>query len=208
MKRLLSIATLNMTNSSPGVGLSSDDVALMTAIAKGDRNAFHIFLSRHLAAVVQFAQRYLTSQNDTEDIAQETFFRVWQKAATWIPRGHSPRSWLFRITYNLCMDELRRRPIAEDSIDTTVEDRSVESANDSLETNMENSTELERLALILKQLPERQRTAITLCALQGLSNKEAAVTMDISVEALESLLSRGRRQLRMQLRQDGDNSYA
>jgi RNA polymerase sigma-70 factor (ECF subfamily) len=202
MKRLLSIATLNMTNSAPGVDQDSNDIALMAAIANGDRDAFQAFLSRHLSAVVQFARRYLASNSDAEDIAQETFFRVWQKASSWTPRGHSPRSWLYRIAYNLCIDEIRRRPLTEDVTDDTVD-----GATDYLETTIENTAELERLAHSLKQLPERQNTAISLCALQGLSNKEAAAAMDISIDALESLLARGRRQLRNHLQQDGETRH-
>lgn len=202
MKRLLSIATLNMTANSLDLQHDSDDVALMTAIANGDRDAFQVFLSRHLTAVVQFARRYLTSKSDAEDIAQETFFRVWQKASSWTPSGFSPRSWLYRITYNLCIDEIRRRPTTEDSTNNTFEH-----ATASLETTIENTSRLEQIVHTLMLLPERQQTAISLCALQGLSNKEAAAVMDISIEALESLLSRGRRQLRSQLQQDGENHH-
>ena len=202
MKRLLSIATLNMTNSAPGVDQDSDDIALMAAIANGDRNAFQIFLSRHIYAVVQFARRYMTNLADAEDIAQETFFRTWQKAATWSPQGHSPRSWLYRIAYNLCIDEVRKRPASEEITDNTTD-----CVTDTFEATLENTTELEQLTRSFKQLPERQHTAITLCALQGLSNKEAAAAMDISVDALESLLSRGRRQLRNLLQQDGENRH-
>jgi RNA polymerase sigma-70 factor (ECF subfamily) len=55
------------------------------------------------------------------------------------------------------------------------------------------------LAAAFRTLSEAQRTAITLCNYQGFSNREAAGVMDISVEALESLLARGRNKLRKQL---------
>jgi len=198
MKNRLSIVTLNMTTDTPGVSDVIDDGALMALIANGDRNAFNTFLSRHLTAVVQFARRYLSSQADAEDIAQETFFRVWRKSATWQPQGHSPRSWIYRIAYNLCIDEIRRRPAIPVS---NGNDSCMQS--DSLEMDMERDSAVSQLSRSLKDLPERQRTAIALCALQGLSNKEAATAMEISIDALESLLSRGRRQLRARLQQDG-----
>lgn len=183
-----------------------DDVTLMASIANGDRNAFQLFLSRHIFAVVQFVKRYLSNRADAEDIAQETFLRVWQKAATWQAKGYSPRSWLYRIAYNLSVDEIRRRPENEHIDSNDIEIKS-NHKSDSPETAFEKTSDLNRLTHLLKQLPERQRTALSLCALQGLTNKEAAIAMDISVDALESLLSRGRRQLRSQLQQDGENSY-
>jgi len=223
MIKQLSIANLDMMTDVPGIVDNKcndksddeiDDVALMASIANGDRNAFNTFLSHHLFAVVQFAKRYLPNQADAEDIAQETFFRVWQKAGTWQPQGYSPRSWMYRIAYNLCIDEIRRRPANEatnlltneTNNDTDVY-QNVDLENESLESTIETDSDLRQLTHSLTQLPERQRTALSLCALQGLSNKEAAAAMDISVEALESLLSRGRRQLRSSLQQDGEINH-
>jgi RNA polymerase sigma-70 factor (ECF subfamily) len=194
MQRLLTTATPNMTSEDPGADKVIDDATLMASIASGDRDAFNLFLSRHLSAVVLFTRRYLPSQADAEDIAQETFFRVWQKAASWQPQGYSPRSWLYRIAYNLCMDEIRRRP-QHAAASEMIPDQ----PSDNPETAIEKNSELSRLANLLSLLPERQRTALSLCALQGLSNQEAATVMEISVEALESLLARGRRQLRSHL---------
>jgi RNA polymerase sigma-70 factor (ECF subfamily) len=215
MKRQLSIAALDittdMTTGEHGMNYDKcdderDDNALMASIAAGDRNAFNTFLSHHLSAVVQFARRYLSEQADAEDIAQETFFRVWRKAATWQSQGHSPRSWLYRIAYNLCIDEIRRRPTIKLAIESATESE-FSKASDNTVTNIERDSEIKRLAHSLKELPERQRTAISLCAIQGLTNKEASTVMEISIEALESLLSRGRRQLRSRLQQEGEITH-
>lgn len=211
MKRQLSSATLNMTSETLGTiesmnNTEIDDTDLMASIARGDRSAFHVFLSRHLSAVVQFAKRNLTNLADADDIAQETFIRVWQKAATWQPQGYSPRSWLYRIAYNLCIDEIRRHPVNEQGNDNDIEQKTG-TKSDNLEMIIEYESDINWLSHSLKQLPERQRTALSLCALQGLTNKEAANIMEISVEALESLLSRGRRQLRSLLQRNGEHSH-
>jgi len=207
MNKQLSIAALNMTTDMPCAADVIDDASLMGLIKTGDREAFNTFLSRHLSAVVQFARRYLPNQADAEDIAQETFFRVWKKSGSWQPQGHSPRSWVYRIAYNLCIDEIRRRPAVETHTDESDTDNNVGIESDSLETTLEKDSHMSLLAHSLKDLPERQHTAISLCAFQGLSNKEAAIAMEISVEALESLLSRGRRQLRSRLQQDGEITH-
>lgn len=207
MKKQFSMVTLNLTSDMPGMidksnGDAVEDISLMASIAMGDRKAFNIFLSRHLSAVVKFAKRYLPSLADAEDIAQETFIRVWQKSTMWQHQGYSPRSWLYRIAYNLCIDEIRRQPSREYATNNDAENKaSLET--DNLEQTIEHESDIHLLSRSLKQLPERQRTALSLCALQGLTNKEAASVMGISIEALESLLSRGRRQLRDQLQKDG-----
>ncbi|MEM7006539.1 MAG: sigma-70 family RNA polymerase sigma factor, partial [Pseudomonadota bacterium] len=70
---------------------------------------------------------------------------------------------------------------------------------------LERRQNIERVQLAIAQLPERQQVALSLCALEGYTNKMAAEILDISVEAIESLLSRGRRQLRQILiEQAGD----
>lgn len=170
-----------------------DDVHLLQAIAAGDRKAFQAFLSRHLARVVQFAGRY--NRSDAEDIAQETFLRIWQKAGTWQEQGVSPMSWVYRIAYHLCIDALRRK---RHVIPLTEQAEQADPSGDATRDIM-----AEQVLRIIAGLPERQSTAITLCACHGLSNKEAADVMAISVDALESLLSRGRRELRQQLQTDG-----
>ena len=167
----------------------------MERIAAGDKAAFSEFLSRYLVAIVDFAQRYVKQRVDAEDVAQEAFIRVWRKAPSWRAQQATPRSWLYRIAYHLCIDALRRRqphdslPDAEDPADP----------NPTPEENALRQAHMERLDRALRALPERQRTAIILCAYRGLGNKEAAAALDISVEALESLLARGRRQLRQTL---------
>ena len=168
-----------------------EDSQLMLAIARGDQGAFTEIVSRHLNAVIHFAWRYLGRRAEAEDIAQEAFIRIWKNAANWEPKGFSFRSWLYRITYNLCIDELRKRkPV------TDVEAEELPYHGDQPDENLYRNQQQQEVARALEALPERQRTAITLCVYQGLSNRDAAQVLEISVEALESLLSRARRTLR------------
>lgn len=170
---------------------------LMQRIAVEDREAFQTFLMRHLAGVVQFASRYCESRADAEDLAQDTFLRVWQKADRWREQGVSPLSWVYRITYNLCIDAFRRR---RHDLPLTEQTAQADPAADQTELIV-----AEQLLRVIGGLPERQATALMLCAGHGMTNKEAAGVMGVSVEALESLLSRGRRTLRQQLYPEGDH---
>ena len=170
-----------------------DDRELFLRIAQGDKSAFGVFVNRHLEATVKFVARYLKNSADAEDVAQDSFIRVWQHAPEWKDQGHSPRSWLYRIAYNRAMDVLRRRKPEEDIDELPGESSTPEDvAIQRDQSNIVNKA--------IAALPERQRTALWLCSHYGLSNKEAAEILQVSTEALESLLARARRSLRASLK--------
>lgn len=170
---------------------SRQDVLLMSSIALGDKSAMTSFVSKHLSRIIQFAMRYLGRRQDAEDVAQEAFFRVWQYAERWESREIPPKNWLYKITYNLCIDEIRKRKnlVPEhEYLEPTSEDQP--------DTDLIKIEKKKQMDEALETLPERQRTAIVLYSFQGFSNRDAADIMEISVEALESLLARGRRKLK------------
>jgi RNA polymerase sigma-70 factor (ECF subfamily) len=173
----------------------SDDPGLMTALGQGDKQAFTEFARRHMPAMLGFARRYLAS-SESEDVVQEAFTRVWLKAAQWQDRGVSPRSWLIRIVYNLCIDNLRRRHDENEQALAGLADTAAGPAQ-----QLEQDKAHAQLVQALRTLPERQRSALMLTVYHSLSNRETADVLGISVEALESLLSRGRRRLRLVLQQ-------
>ena len=170
------------------------DTHLLTQIGKGDKSAMTEFVSRHYNRIADFAQKHLGKKTDAEDVAQEVFMRVWQKAPLWEDRELPPLSWLYRIAYHRCIDELRKyKPETQpDMLDCLT-------SNDLPDKSLQQQQQDEILYRALRSLPQRQYTAIILCNIQGVSNREAALTMDISVEALESLLSRERKNLRLLL---------
>lgn len=171
-----------------------DDQQLLKHIGQGSKAAMSELITRYYQRIVDFAFRHMSRKADAEDVAQETFIRVWRKAQDWQDRQLPPRSWLYRITYNLCIDELRKR-----KPETDVDEQHDLSNDDSPESNVYQQQKDKLLAAAFATLSEAQRTAISLCNYQGFSNREAAGVMDISVEALESLLVRGRSKLRKQL---------
>lgn len=168
-----------------------DDTALVARCAAGDRSAFEVLMSRHLATVHALARRLTGSAADAEDIAQETFLRAWTAAPTWRPGAARFSTWLHRVALNLSYDALRgRRRIGPTPPEDPPDERPTPA--ESLEARERDA----RLAAAVDRLPERQRAAIVLTYQTGLSNAEAARTMDMSVKALETLLVRARRTLR------------
>lgn len=199
-------ATMEQSTSprlSPETRAAQEDSQLMAAAARGDKDAFSGIVSRHLNAIIQFALRYVGRRADAEDVAQEAFIRIWKNAASWQPQGYSVRSWMYRITYNLCIDELRKRKAT-----TSIDDEAAlasDDPSDGPDRKLSQAQQQKAVSAALNQLPERQRTAISLCVYHSMSNRDAASVMDISVEALESLLSRGRRTLKKDMLKEKGN---
>lgn len=173
---------------------SDPDLRLVRRIAEGDPAAFTMLVERHLDRVVRLAERMMGNRAEAEDVAQEVFTRVWQHAKNWQSGKARYSTWLHRVTVNLCQDRLRRR--REVDLDQVAEMPSNLPAAD---TVMNQKTVARRISAAMAELPERQRIAITLCHFEGMGNKEAAEVLNISVEALESLLARGRRALKSKL---------
>jgi len=174
----------------------TDDEGLMLAIQAGDAKAYEAAVHKHVKPISHFAFRMLGSSKDTEDITQETFLRLWTHADTWQSEKASVSTWLHRIAHNLCIDYLRRD---KSGISSEYEDE--HEGSDRPADAPEKTQQLDALKRALQELPERQRSAIVLSHYQGFSNKEIAQIMDITVDALESILARARRGLKAQLKQ-------
>ena len=170
------------------------DEALMLRAGKGDRLACQLLVERHLARIVAFAQRTLGSRSDAEDAAQDVFLRVWANAARWQHQSARFSTWLYRVAMNVCLDRLaKKRETLVDQLPEVVDGRPGPG-------DVAEAADVARhVSAALAALPDAQRVAVTLCHYQGLRNTEAAEVMNVSVEALESLLARARRALRAHL---------
>lgn len=155
------------------------------------------FVARTLPRITGTAWRLLGDRSEAEDVAQETYLRVWRNAERWKPGTARFDSWVMRIAVNLCYDRLRKRrettlPDGYDRAGAEADAHNVLAGKDSQQT----------VRAAVAGLPERQRLALELCHFQELGNIEAAEIMEVSVEAIESLLSRARRSLRQRLAED------
>lgn len=171
------------------------DEALVRRAGAGDRTAAGALVERHAKMIYAASYRMLGSKAAAEDAAQETFLRLWKNAASWKPQGAKFETWLYRVAMNVCLDQLRRRRRE------APEEAAPERADPADRQDQVLFAAERRFAIdeALARLPERQRLAVTLCHYQELSNIEAAEIMAISVDALESLLARGRRALKESL---------
>lgn len=174
------------------------DALLMQRVAAGDNRACRDLAAAHLARLVALAGRMLGERAAAEDVAQEAFFRLWRQAGRWQAKARIG-TWLYRVAHNLCIDRLRAQG--------KLSDREVPDRPDPAPgpfAARHQSQVAARVEAALAGLPERQRTALALVHFEEVGNSEAAEIMGVSVEALESLLARGRRRLRQDLAGERD----
>lgn len=174
--------------------LGESDEALLARVAAGDPAAARALVARKLPRVLALAQRMLGDAAEAEDVAQETMLRAWRQAGSWRTGEARLDTWLHRVALNLCYDRLRKR---RETAVADPPDRPDEGPGP--DRGLQAQDVGRRVAAAMAALPDRQRAAIALCHYQELGNIEAAALMGVSVEALESLLSRGRRALRKAL---------
>jgi len=167
------------------------DENLLERIGRGDMAAVSILVSRKLPKLLSLARRMLNDTAEAEDVAQETLMRTWKQAKVWVPGRARIDTWMHRVALNLCYDRLRRRWDSVSTDDVEIVDCAV-----SAPARIEAQQTAKQVQAAINALPDRQREAIVLTYYQDLSNQEAASVMDVSVEALESLLARARRSLR------------
>lgn len=176
----------------------------MAAIVAGDQRIYADAVRRHARAITIYAYRMLGNESEAEDIAQETFLRLWTQAASWQSGKAALSTWLHRIAHNLCVDFLRKNkpsrisPLSDELVDGQM------TAEDELGIQADQLM----LQVALGRLPERQRSALLLTHYQGLSNKEVADILAVSVDALESLLARARRSLKAYWQAAGQSNTA
>jgi len=171
------------------------DADLVRNIGAGDARAAEALVHRHLPRMVGLARRMLGDAAEAEDVAQDVFLRVWREAPRWKPGAAKFETWMHRVALNLCYDRLRRRREKPDpDAGVNVADGGLLPADQWLARQR-----AARVDAALAALPERQRAAIVLVHYQDLTNIAAAEMLDVSVEALESLLARGRRALKAAL---------
>ncbi|MEJ6394351.1 RNA polymerase sigma factor [Gymnodinialimonas sp. 2305UL16-5] len=171
------------------------DGTLMVLFANGDPDAARVLTDRLLPRAYRHAARVLGNAAEAEDVAQEALLRLWRAARTWQADGAAkPSTWLHKVVANLAIDRLRRSG------------RSVELGEDDFadpspgaEARLQEAGRRDALDAALASLPERQRQAVILRHIEGLSNPEIAEILDVGVEAVESLTARGKRALKAAL---------
>lgn len=158
----------------------------LESLARGDSTALGGIFEMYGDRIFRYAYRMLGNRSDAEDATAETFLRVLRRSSELRADG-AFRTWLFRITRNLCIDKLRQQKL-------------LELPPDAVTAGSDDQTAL-RIAVhqAISELPLEYREPLVLCDLEDMAAKDAADVLSITVPALKSRLYRGRRALRARL---------
>ena len=169
------------------------DETLLVLYANGDPQASRLLTARLAPRVLGYALRLLSDRAEAEDVTQEAMLRLWRVAPNWRTGEARVLTWAYRVVTNLCTDLRRarsRRPTV--NLDDAPE---VADGGRGVVATMIAADRMAALQMALDRLPERQRQAVVLRHIEGMTNPEIAEILDVGVEAVESLTARGKRAL-------------
>jgi RNA polymerase sigma-70 factor (ECF subfamily) len=170
--------------------VEEDDRRVIEQILAGSESAFRQIVDQHSQRIFNYVRRMTRNSTEAEDIVQETFIRFWVSRDRFDPDRVKLTTWLHRIAHNLCVDYFRQRQLQERQVPVQSDNQ------DSPDTDYELNIRAAVVQKALMTLSERLRSAIVLCHYQNFSQHDAAHILDLSVDALESLLRRGRSKLK------------
>lgn len=181
------------------------DVRLMLDVRDGDAAAFEELVLRYQGRLLNVLRHLVGNRELAEDLAQEVFLRVYRSRETYVP-GAKFCTWLYTIAHHVGANALRsqsRRP------ETTLPsresgpmgarplDQMLQASSGQMPTRQLDKVEMrEIVGLALDSLSERQRMAVLLSKFEEMSYAEIAAVMELSPQAIKSLLSRARENLR------------
>jgi RNA polymerase sigma-70 factor (ECF subfamily) len=170
----------------------ADDAAddeLMASLATGDAEALQGLFRRHGRDLLNFLYRLTGDRATAEDLAQESFLRVYRHASRYV-QGNSFRAWLYAIARNLALQEKRTRALLARTRPPEACERRPPAPDG------ERRELLQAIQRGIEGISEPFRSALLLCVLNGLTYEEAAQACGCSVKTLSSRLARGREQFR------------
>jgi RNA polymerase sigma-70 factor (ECF subfamily) len=176
-----------------GVDDADPDVRLMLALRGGDGSALEALFERWAGRLLRYLERMVRDSATAEELVQEAFLRVYRARERYVPDSRFS-TWLYRIGTNLALNELRRP--GRRSPHTSPDDEAVPLVLVSQEAGVDDLVDARRLAQQtareLSRLPERQRMALWLSAVEGLSYAEIAEALETTDKSVKSLVHRAR----------------
>ena len=175
---------------------SRDDLELVREFRSGSERAFNELVLKHRQAVYMTAVGMLGSKDDAEDLAQEVFIKAYKSIGEF--RGDSAfYTWLYRITVNLCLNQIRKRKVRSFMGLETVAATLPDSKQADEELDIEELSIHARQAI--SELPEKQRAVFILRHFRGLPHAEIARIMDRDEGTIKANYFQAVRKLRAKL---------
>jgi RNA polymerase sigma-70 factor (ECF subfamily) len=176
------------------------DVELLRRIGNGDSLAFSSFYDHYSGLLFSIALRILNDPKEAEDVMQEVFLQIWNKASGYDPLLGKPSSWAVTLARNKSIDRIRasqRRSklmeqaavMAADATDNSM------TANE----NLHGRENAERIRTVVAALPQDQKRAIEMAFFSGLTQNEISETLQEPLGTVKARIRRGMLKLREQL---------
>ncbi|MDG2015158.1 MAG: sigma-70 family RNA polymerase sigma factor [Pirellulaceae bacterium] len=185
--------------------LTDPDVRLMLQVRDGSGSAFEELVSRYQQRLISILEHLVPGQGQAEDLTQEVFMRVYRARATYKPTAKFS-TWLFTIANNVANNAIRKLVRRKEiNLQSSPSGQALARPLDTLAKAASGLMPARQLArveisevvkLAIQSLSDRQRTALLLCKYEHMSYEEIGLTMDLSPQAVKSLLSRARSNLR------------
>ena len=176
------------------------DIELLRQIAAGDRAAFAEFYDRHSTLMFSVACKILNDPGEAEDVLQETFMQIWEKAGRFDPKLGRAASWMAILVRNRAIDRIRaaqrRSRLAEESGAVNAIAGEV---SDSANENFYGHDRAKFIHAAIVGLPEQQRQAIELAYFSGLTQDEISKKLNAPLGTIKARIRRGLLKLRDQL---------
>ncbi len=185
--------------------LLDPDVRLMLQVRDDNAVAFETLVDKYQARLIAVLEHIMPTKEGADDLAQEVFMRVYRARKTYVP-GAKFSTWLFTIANNVASNAMRRMSRRKEvNLQATPSgqmparplDNMAKDASGLMPSRLVDKDELgDVVRLAMQSLNERQRMALLLSKFEGMSYQEIAETMDVTTQAVKSLLSRARLNLK------------
>ena len=190
------------------------DDELMERYRAGDENAFTLLVRRHQQPLVNFIARFINDRDGAEDLAQETFIRIFKASRRYQPGRAHFKTWMYHIASNLCKNELRNRGrrdryrvdnVVDSNDEGDIEqidliERAPADASFQPEVALERKELDDAIQTAISELPEQYRVPLILRDLQGLSYDEISETLELRDGTTKSRINRARLMLKDKLK--------
>ncbi|OQY02483.1 MAG: hypothetical protein B6I26_01190 [Desulfobacteraceae bacterium 4572_130] len=167
----------------------------MISIQNGNHPAFKIIVKKYLNQAVRVATRIVSNKSIAEEIVQETFLKVWERANLWEKRKSKFKTWFFRILKNACLDFLRKK-----SLDFTENNQNIIDASQYNEINLIEKQTAFIVQKEINNLKQNHKAALIFFYYEGFKIREIAEIIGKSEKAIESILIQSRKKLKKKLK--------
>ncbi len=151
----------------------------MDRIKSGDRNALGAIYDRHSRRVFSMAMSSLGDYQESEEITQDIFLKLWNRGGSYNAEKSKLTTWLTAITRNRIIDQIRKKRRQRTEQENTLDIASIPSNEISPEDETVSKIEGESIRSILNVLPEEQRAVVEFSYFKGLTHREIAEQMNI-----------------------------